>query len=46
MNKIIKKLKIPGHETKTIVKLRQNANCNEIQSIQLSLDVYENSKVK
>ena len=41
MNKIIKKLKIPGYETRTIITPRQNYQLKEIKDVQLSLDFRE-----
>lgn len=38
MNKIIKKLQIPGHETKVIIKPRKNKE-NKFTGVQLSLDI-------
>lgn len=42
MNKIIKKLEIPGHETKKIIVHRKNKLAkaeNVLESIQLSFDI-------
>ncbi len=42
MNKIIKKLKIPGYETKMIIVPRKNAGSKTekvLSGIQLSLDI-------
>ena len=41
MNKIIKKLKIPGYEKSTVIKPRRNYESKEIKDIQLSLDFGE-----
>lgn len=43
MNKIIKKLHIPGHETRIIIKPRKNKE-NKITSVQLSLNIDVESK--
>jgi hypothetical protein len=42
MNKIIKKLQIPGHETKVIIVPRKNKSAKAVKvsdGIQLSLDI-------
>lgn len=42
MNKIIKKLQIPGYETKVIIVPRKNKSANDAKvttSIQLSFDI-------
>ncbi|MFB4472916.1 hypothetical protein ACDI16_08190 [Oceanobacillus caeni] len=39
MNKIIKKLQIPGYETKVIIKPRKNQRTKRTDGIQLSLDI-------
>ncbi|WP_164463751.1 hypothetical protein [Niallia circulans] len=38
MNKIIKKLRIPGHETKIIIKTMDNQP-KQVDGFQLSLDI-------
>ncbi|WP_168193886.1 hypothetical protein [Lysinibacillus sp. SGAir0095] len=38
MNKIIKKLKIPGYETSTVIKPRNHHSLKEINDVQLSLN--------
>ncbi len=38
MNKIIKKLRIPGHETKVINKPKENET-KQVDGVQLSLDI-------
>lgn len=38
MNKIIKKLCIPGHETKVIIKKKDNQT-KQVDGVQLSLDM-------
>lgn len=39
MNKIIKKLRIPGHEVKEIFKPRKHMENKQPNGIQLSLDI-------
>lgn len=41
MDKIIKKLKIPGYETSTVITPRGNYESKEIKDVQLSLDFEE-----
>ncbi len=41
MNKIMKKLKIVGYETSTVIKARKNHSLKEINDIQLSLNFEE-----
>lgn len=38
MNIIIKKLKIPGYETNTVIKPRKNHSLKKINDVQLSLN--------
>lgn len=41
MNKIIKKLKIPGYETSSVIKPRMNHSLKEINDVQLTLNFEE-----
>lgn len=41
MNKIIKKLKIPGYEINTVIKPRKNYSLEKINNVQLSLSFEE-----
>lgn len=41
MNKIIKKLKIPGYETSSVIQPRKNHSLMEINDVQLSLNFEE-----
>lgn len=43
MNKIIKKLKIPGYEINTVIKPRKNYSLKEVNDVQLSL-IFEEIK--
>nr|WP_186324705.1 hypothetical protein [Paenibacillus bovis] len=40
MNKIMKKLRVPGYETKVIIKPKENDNeAKQMDGFQLSLDI-------
>ncbi len=39
MNKIIKKLRIPGYETKMIIKRKKNETTKQVEGVQLSFDI-------
>ena len=39
MNEIIKKLQIPGYETRVIIKTRKNQRTKRTDGVQLSLDI-------
>lgn len=41
MNKIIKKLKIPGYEISSVITPRGNYESKEIKDVQMSLDFEE-----
>lgn len=46
MNKIMKKLKIVGYETITIIKFRQNHSSKDIKDIQLALNFEDTQSIK
>lgn len=46
MNKIIKKLKIPGYETSTVITPRGNYDSKEFKDVQMSLNFGEMKSTK
>jgi len=41
MNKIMKKMKIKGYETNTIIQPRKDRSSKEVVGVQLALDIEE-----